>query len=462
MSKLNVAQKRTPVYTHEGARASSISQEQALRRAVMSCMLWEDEFYESGVTIAKRIADLIPQCRPEFVAAVAYSARTDMKLRHVPLLIVREMARHEKHKGLVSGLLRDVVQRPDEITEFLAIYWRDGKEQPLSAQVKKGLAAAFQKFNEYALAKYDRDGPVKLRDAMFLSHPKPTVEQVTEERATTLTRQYKNGFGNVLRHVGSLFAKVAERQLATPDTWEVELSGGADKKDTFERLMEQGKLGDLAFLRNLRNMQQVGIERSVVKAYGDGLAYGRVLPFRFISAARAVPQWEDLLEPWMFKAIASMPKWPGRTALLIDGSGSMAEKVSEKSDISRRDAAIAVAMLLRELCEEVRIVGFSSQPWDIPPRRGFALREAVEARVIPESTYLGKAVRYVQADGHFDRIIVITDEQSADKPPKPQGTGYVINVASNQNGVGYGDWVHIDGWSEAVLGYIRQLETAEL
>jgi 60 kDa SS-A/Ro ribonucleoprotein len=57
-------------------------------------------------------------------------------------LVVREMARASAaHKALVADTLFTVIQRPDEITEFLAIYWKDGK-QPLSAQVKKGLARA--------------------------------------------------------------------------------------------------------------------------------------------------------------------------------------------------------------------------------------------------------------------------------------------------------------------------------
>jgi hypothetical protein len=50
----------------------------------------------------------------------------------------------------------------------------------------------------------------------------------------------------------------------------------------------------------------------------------------------------------------------------------------------------------------------------------------------------------------FDRLLVITDEQSHDNVPAPKGKGYVINVASNKNGVGYGKWTHIDGWSESV------------
>jgi hypothetical protein len=36
----------------------------------------------------------------------------------------------------------------------------------------------------------------------------------------------------------------------------------------------------------------------------------------------------------------------------------------------------------------------------------------------------------------------------------------MINVASNRNGVGYGQWTHIDGFSEAVVEYIAELEQA--
>ena len=34
--------------THEGAPAAAITHEQALRRSVLSCMLWEGEFYEDA------------------------------------------------------------------------------------------------------------------------------------------------------------------------------------------------------------------------------------------------------------------------------------------------------------------------------------------------------------------------------------------------------------------------------
>ncbi len=75
-----------------------------------------------------------------------------MKLRHVPPLLVREMARHASHRALVAQTLTRVIQRADELSEFMAIYWADGCA-PRSGQVKKGLAAAFTKFDEYALVK---------------------------------------------------------------------------------------------------------------------------------------------------------------------------------------------------------------------------------------------------------------------------------------------------------------------
>ncbi len=61
-----------------------------------------------------------------------------------------------------------------------------------------------------------------------------------------------------------------------------------------------------------------------------------------------------------------------------------------------------------------------------------------------------------------DRLIVITDEQSGDAVPEPQkGTkGYMLNVASARNGVGYGAWTHVDGFSEAIVDYIMAHEAS--
>jgi 60 kDa SS-A/Ro ribonucleoprotein len=434
MAKLNILKLShlAPLRTHEGAPANAIGPEQSLRRSVLACMLWEDEFYEEGVQIAGRIRELVPRVDAAKVAELAIEAREAMKLRHVPLLLVREMARHASHRSLVAQTLARVVQRADELSEFMAIYWAEGRA-PLSGQVKKGLAAAFTKFDEYALAKYDRAGVVRLRDVLFLCHAKP----------------------NDADQAG-LWRRLIEGNLFTPDTWEVALSAGGDKRAHWERLLAERRLGALALLRNLRNMKDAGVHEEAVINALSAMKTERVLPFRFLAAARYAPQWEEALEQAMYKSIAGREKLAGRTVLLVDISGSMDAPLARRSEMLRMDAACGLAVLLREVCEAVEVYSFSDKLVRVPSRRGFALRDAIVSSQPHGGTQLGHALGKVHEA--YDRIIVITDEQSHDRVPAPVGRGYVINVASAQNGVGYGAWTHIDGWSEAVVEYIRSLE----
>lgn len=432
MAKLN--KKPDSIKTHEGGPAKRINSELQLRRSVMACMLWEDQFYEDGESIADRIKSNIPLVEPEKVAQIAVEAREKMKLRHVPLLIVREMARLKSHKHLVSKTLSRIIQRADELAEFLAIYWKDGR-QPVSSQVKRGLASAFTKFYAYDLAKYNRDGQVKLRDVLFISHPKPRDNEQKE-----------------------IWKKLVNGTLESPDTWEVALSSGADKKESWERLILDGKLGALALLRNLRNMEKAGVDENIIFSALDNMKTERVLPFRFISAARYAPQWESKIEKPMLKCLEGKEVLRGKTVLLIDVSGSMESLVSGKSEISRMDAACGLGILLRELAETVAIYTFSYNLVRVADRRGFALRDAIVKSQEHGGTYLGQAIKYINEKEKFDRLIVITDEQAHDSVGGSNSKGYMINIASYKNGVGYGNWVHIDGWSESIIDYIKTFE----
>ncbi len=437
MAKLN---KILKAFTFEGGKARKFTPEQMLRRALMNCMLWENQFYEDGVTIADRIKALVPLVAPERVAALAIAAREQMKLRHAPLLIVREMARHEKHRVLVADTLARIVQRPDELTEFLAIYWADSlgpmqqrKKQPVSAQVKKGLARALTKFDAYQLAKYDRDGPVRIRDVLFLTHAKP-----------------RDG------DQAGLWKQLVDGTLTAPDTWEVSLSGGKDKRETFERLIAENKLGGLALLRNLRLMQTAGVARATIAGAIDAMRVDRILPYRFVAAARYAPDLEPELEGAMLKSIKEHVRLKGRTRLLIDVSGSMDYPLSPKSEMTRLEAACGLAILAREICDEVEVFTFSEKVVKLPPRRGFALRDAIAASQPHGGTWLGRAVTEIDAKG--TRLIVFTDEQAHDAVPSPKGNGVMINVASYQHGVGHGDWKRVDGFSEAVIAWIAASE----
>ena len=178
MSKVNPSLKKTSKFEEErlaggsGALAAKQSNVALLRRAVLANLLWEDVAYMDGMKVAEEIQSLIPLCPAKDVYHIALEARTMQKLRHTPLFLAVEMCMYLVHKKFVQELLPQIITRADMLTDFLAIYWRDGKK-PIANQAKKGLAKAFHNFNEYKLAKYDRNAAIKLRDVMFLCRPKP-------------------------------------------------------------------------------------------------------------------------------------------------------------------------------------------------------------------------------------------------------------------------------------------------
>lgn len=437
MARLNTANKNTKK-THEGASAfGHLKPIQELRRAVLSCLLWEDQFYENGTSIADRIEHLASQVTPQELGGLAIEARKVFNLRHVPLLLLDALSKYPVNSSarFMANATERVISRADELTELLAIHWRKGK-RPVPRQMRKGLAQAFAKFDEYGLAKYDRNGAVKLRDVLRIARPKP----VSAEQS-------------------ALWAKVKNRTLTTPDTWETQLSAGADKKETFERLITEGKLGYFALLRNLRGMAEAKVDAKLVRQAILDRKNGadKILPFRFVAAARACPQFEAELDISMAETIKALPALEGTTVILVDVSGSMDEKMSGKSDMKRIDAAAALGAIFPG---QIRLFTFSNSLVEVPPRRGMAGVDAIIKSQHHCGTNLGSALKQIVKAVPFDRLVVITDEQSTDtvtyKATKPS---YLINVASYQNGIGYGNgWVHIDGFSEGVLRFIYEYE----
>lgn len=426
------------VKTHEGGKAKKITPLQELIRSSLACMLWEDTFYEDGQSIGNRIASLSHKVNAEDLSALAITARKDYKLRHVPMWLARNLVTHPKVKdrSLIGETIYNVVDRADEIPEFLSLYWKDGKK-PIAAQVKKGLAKAFTKFDEYQLAKYNREKAVKLRDVLFMVHAKP------ETKAQEV-----------------LWKKLVNDELAIPDTWEVALSSGKEtKSQAFTRLINTKKLPAMATIKNIRLMEQSGVSKDLIRQAVRNMKADRILPFRYVTAARYNPTYEDVLEESMLECLKGAEKLPGKTVLLVDISGSMSSPISQKSDMQRLDAANGLAILAREICSEVSVYSFSDKTVAVPPRRGFALRDAINKSQSHGCTYLAQAINYINGKEKYDRIIVFTDEQSHDGIATLKGRGYCINVSSNQNGVAYGNnWVNVTGFSEHTLKYIQAYE----
>jgi len=465
MSKLNPTIKRESKFSTQrlaggsGALAAKQDAESLLRRAVMACLLWEDLFYSSGTDNSENIANLIAQVDPQTVSEIAIEARVAQKLRHVPLYIASEMLKHPKHREYVSEVLPRVITRADQLTDFLSLYWKvgtkDEKKTAIASQVKKGLADAFHNFNEYKLAKYDRDSKIKLRDVMRLVHPKPRNAAESE-----------------------LFDKVIKRTLDVPDTWEVALSAGRDKKATWERLILEGKLGALAFLRNLSNMTKAGVDHNIIRQGFESIYSSMLLPLNFTTAAAQVPVFKADIEKMMLKTYAGLPKLTGYTVFVVDVSGSMGSRTSSKSTVNRIDAASAMAVLAANQCENIDIyctAGSDSAHMHKTekiayPHKGFGLIEQIDQmkrRLGGGGIFTRQCLEFIatQTTKTPDRIIIFSDSQDCDHPakrvPKPFGkNNYIVDVSAEKHGVNYkGVWsAEISGMSDHFLTYIASLE----
>lgn len=438
-----------------GAKASNISLENELRRSVLTCFLGQDIAYTSGETVKSNIKKLIPKIRGSVVAKIAIEARNQQKLRHVPLFIVREMCRYDSHKPYVADTLVKVIKRADELIEFLAIYWQEGKI-PIAKQAKIGLAIAFSKFDEYSLAKYKKRGPISLRDVLFLVHAKP------KDRKQEI-----------------LWKKLVDNKLTTPDTWEVEISKSENKKESWTRLLTEKKLGALALLRNLRNMVQANVDDSLIRRSLIDINTEDVLPFRFLAAEKNVPRFKLELETAMLKSLNRQKKLSGKTVLIIDVSGSMSSSLSSQSQLSRLDAAIALSILLTEICEEIVVYATAGsdsegkhQTVKINKTKGIDLKNEINEKfecLNKGGIFLKQATEFVSPlEPNTKRLIVISDSQdtSFDKsgPHNSDAFGeknYLIDISCEIRGVAYNKFLIINGFSEFVVDYIQLLEEGE-
>ena len=431
--KTNVKENIT---TYEGAKARRVTGEALLRRLVTTCMLWEDMFYVDGKSAAEQLDGAASSCAPKTVMSIAVEARNKYYIRHAPLMLALNLAKRREGKYLAQTL-RGICKRLDDCCEFVALYWKDGKK-PLPAQAKKALAWLMNQFDAYQFGKYrGRNMDIKPMDIINLVHPKPKDAEQSK-----------------------IFKQLLDDTLSAPDTWEVRLTRGEDHKEVFTDLLTKNKLGGLALLRNLRNMLDHGVDRCLIKESILNHPFDNVLPYRFISAAKAVPEFEEELDRAMVRKCSQETSFPGKTLLLVDVSGSMGDPIGGKSDVRRMQVASSLAVLLRERCEEPTIYSFSNSIKLIPNRQGMALVEAIYFSQSHSGTYLNRALRDVDYGKDYDRLIIITDEQSRGKLGQPKAKMNVcINVAPYNRSVCYNsNWINISGWSDRVVDFLYEIE----
>jgi 60 kDa SS-A/Ro ribonucleoprotein len=453
---------KAPLFSSErlaggfGMASATQSNLAALKRLVSACLLWENNAYVDGETIVSQIKALIPTVKTEDLVKLVVDTRHKQGLRHVPLLMLVEMLKHPAHKKAVRQLIPLVCDRPDQLTELLSLYWLGGKT-PLANALKEGMADTLTRFSEYQLAKWNKDGAIKLRDILFLTHAKP---KSPDQEA--------------------LFKKLVDGSLATPDTWEVELSQSKDKKGSWTRLIEQKKLGQLATLMNLRNMVDAGVSKTLIRQAISQVKPERLLPINFIRAAEAAPDYLPELEELMLRSMNNGPQLKGETIFVLDVSGSMGCAVSAKSKFSRLDAGIAMAIMAKGSCEHCTV--YLTAGSDItrvhktvrmPNLSGFGLATHIKSQVPMMGgggIFTRQCLDFIKGDFKEtpDRILVFSDSQDCDlvnKVPSPFGTrNYIVDVSSHKNGINYrGVWTaEISGWSTSFIDFIADTEGVSL
>ena len=491
MNFFSFLKKDSVVMNHEGAVSYRQSAEMELYTAVVTCAM-EDLFYEGSFERVRRIAELVPQVNPVFVAKLAVYARREMHLRSIPLVLLVELAKIHNGDDLVARAVKGSILRADEIAELLMCYqWLNPSFGPkklsgLSRGIQNGLKEAFNRFDEYQFAKYDRDGAVKLRDALFLVHPKAKDEA-----------QQK------------IFDKIASGSLETPYTWETELSAVGQKefKDSHEKdaafrakweeLIDSGKLGYMALLRNLRNILMAGVDLEHIKKVCGVLANpslvlnSRQFPFRFLSAFKEVMSLPSVHTERVLKALeaavkvsaANIEGFDENTSVLIasDVSGSMYTPVSKKSSVMIYEIGLMMSMLLKSRCG-CAITGIFGDVWKVKnlPADEILTKTITLTKMANEvgfSTNGHLVIDYLIHHGLMvDKVLMFTDCQMWDsnddsahirdswlryRKMNPKASLYLFDLAGyGQSPLSLkGDGVYlIAGWSEKVFSILDAVE----
>ncbi len=296
---------------------------------------------------------------------------------------------------------------------------------------------------------------LSLIDVVNLVHPKPTAKNEHALKA------------------------LVEDTLQPANTWETALSQGADKKETFERMISEKSLGSLAILRNLRNMTEAGLSRETIRTAISQVNSSWLTPLNFLAAQRNAIEFTADIDQAMEKCFAG-EKIKGTTILAIDVSGSMGQITSSQSKFSRMDLAFAMAAAGSYLFEDLILVFTAGDDYQRTGKhmiwsngKGLGLfnhYQSINAEVGHGGIFTYQLCEWLKEKGYAkdaDRLVVISDSQDidahygSDKKPdtSPYKTSYIIDISTHTHGIKTGNWTaEINGWSDKVFHYIKALE----
>ena len=449
----------------EGLPAYAMPDRARLVTQVLTSFFNEQKFYgDNSAEMAQTIRRVIHE-DADFVSRLAVFARREFNMRSVSHVLTAYLAHEPEGKPFARRTVDGIVLRGDDVTELMAFYLSTfGK--PIPNALRKGVCDAFARFDEYTLAKYKGKGKaVSMRDIVMLCHPAPKDEDQA-----------------------ALWRRVLEDRLKTPVTWETQLSAKGNNRETWEDLIDGGKVGYMALLRNLRNIIQAQPHNinKVWKtiAHRDAVKKSKQLPFRFLSAYKEISAIAgskalDALETAARIAAGNLPTLPGTTVIAVDTSGSMSSPLSRKSSVRCCEVGMMLGLIATRICEDSLFYTFDDRIEKFPLTRHTAILETcMRYASAGGGTRMSLPFEVMIRDGiRADRIIIISDNE-CNRYRWGDNKAFVQNYADEyrrQSGIDL--WVHaidlmgygtqqfagsrtniIAGWSEKVLNFILLAE----
>lgn len=448
-----------------GAPAYSMDAKSKLVTQILTSFFNESKYYGDNSAEMQETIKAVIAKEPQFVSNLAVFARRVFNMRSVSHVLTAYLAHEASGKPYVRSTIDGVVLRGDDLTEIMAFYLQTfGK--PIPNSLRRAIADKLVSFDEYTLAKYKGDNKsVKMRDLICLCRPRPQNSKQED-----------------------LFKRCIENRLETPLTWESELSANGNTAETWEKLINSGKVGYMALLRNLRNIIKAN-PCNIQQVYDiiqdpERVRKSKQLPFRFYSAYNAVSDIAgskvfDVLENAFESSVENMPRLPGTTVIAVDISGSMGSPVSSNSEVKCYEIAMLLGLLANRICENSYFYTFNNRLIKQAVSSKCNILETVRFASCGGGTNMSLPFQKMIDDKiNADRIIVVSDSMNNggifdDRPTQHYADEY-RRMSGNDiwvHGIdlhGYGtQQFHgkktniIAGWSEKVLDFILLAEQGE-
>lgn len=415
---------------------------------------------------------------PALFADILVYARNQGFLRAQPVMGLAKLAGVDR--AAFARVFDEVIRTPNDLADFASAL--RGLRGNLGGRAVKRAASRWLTghLDEYQAIKYgaDRRGSFSLRDLVRLFHPdfggqrSAVVEWLLGPSAREPAR------GGDLSHLPQVAAFEALKRATSPADKaslvragrlpvEVASSFAGSSAAVWEAIVPQMPL--FALTRHLATIERHGVMeavRDVVVARltsRQAVARSKMFPYRFLEASRHVrdARVRDALRDAVDLSFASVPDLRGRTAVLLDTSGSMGAYVQQ--------AALFAICAIRKAHGDGRLLCFDTVVREVAVSLRDSVLTQAEGITANGGTDTARPLQQLYAERfRADNVLLITDEQQNTGTPfvdafvryrervAPTCKLFVLDVAPYREALvpTLPDTWFMYGWSDAALRFL--------